>query len=66
MNAAKIELIEFYDRTGELHMCTKAIEPIFMLASIDPSWYEEFLWHVEMRGTTLFISPIINKTITLD
>lgn len=59
MNAGRIELIEFYDRSGEYHLHTKVTETILHLASIDPSWYDETRWHTEMRGSTLFISIIV-------
>ncbi len=59
LNAGKIDTMEFYDRTGELHIFTKVTEPIFLLASIDPSWYDDFRWHTELKGNHLFISPIL-------
>lgn len=61
LNADKLKIIEFYDRTGELHICTKVTEPLFILASIDPSWYDDFLWHTENKNETLLISPIFKK-----
>lgn len=62
-NADKIDLIEMYDRIGDMHIHTKVTETIHFLASIDPSWYDEFLWHTEIRGRHLFISPIIEPKL---
>lgn len=61
-----VELVTFFDKSGEEHNFASVLPCIHHLASIDPSWYDETLWHVEKKGGSLYISIIVKSRTTLD
>lgn len=61
-----VGVIEITDRSGESKTYTSCYQAIHELASIDPSWYDEYRWNVEnYKGKEtherdiLFISNIL-------